>query len=206
MKQKVKLIWILILLIGFSCNLRASDNLPTDSIKVSRTVNGFYDWYFSSIKEKKYSDFKPRFVESKNGMTTLDYTKYLEKLKIHGFSDSLIYKERQSYSDCNENLGKVKYADFQKTTFTDLDEYEQANCDFGNYYRWSGGQEPIDGIRITDVKFITIDKVYVSIDYFEFVSKENEKHYWGKNGLILIKQNNDWFIDKIDSWERIINE
>ena len=201
MKQTVKPIWILILFIGFSSNLRASDNSSADSIKVAQIINGFYDWYLTSIKEKKYSDFKPKFVESKNGMTTLDYTKYLDNLKEHRFSDSLINKERQSYSDCIENLGKVKYSDFQKTTFTDLDEYEQANCDFGNYYRWTGGQEPIEGIRIIDVKFISTDKAYVTIDYFEFNSDENKKYYWGKNGLTLIKIDSDWFIDKIDSWK-----
>jgi len=199
MKQTVKPIWILILFIGFSSNLKASDNITDDSIKVTQIVNGFYDWYLTSIKEKKYSDFKPKFVESKNGMTTLDCTKYLDNLKVHRFSNSLINKERQSYSDCVENLGKVKYSDFQKTTFTDLDEYEQANCDFGNYYRWTGGQEPIDGIRITNVKFISTGKAYVTIDYFEFNSDENKKYYWGKNGLTLIKIDSDWFIDKIDS-------
>ena len=201
MKQTVKTIWILILFIGFSSNLRASDNNNADSIKVAQIVNSFYDWYLTSIKEKKYSDFKPKFTESKNGMTTLDYTKYLDNLKMLGFSDSLINKERQSYSDCIENLGKVKFSDFQRTTFTDLDEYEQANCDYGNYYRWTGGHEPIDGIRIIDVKFISTDKACVTIDYFEFNSDENKKYYWGKNGLTLIKIDSDWFIDKIDSWK-----
>ena len=187
MKQTVKPIWILILFIGFSNNLRASDNSSSDSIKVAQIINGFYDWYLTSIKEKKHSDFKPTFVESKNGMTTLDFTKYLDNLKEHRFSDSLISKERQSYSCCIENLGKVKFTDFQKITFTDLDEYEQANCDFGNYYRWTGGQESIDGIRVVDVKFISSDKIYVVIDYFEFNSVVNRKYYWGKNGLTLIK-------------------
>lgn len=197
--QIVKPIWILILLIGFSSNLKASDNLKADSIKITQIVIGFYDWYLTSIKEKKYSDFKPRFVESKNGMTTLDYSAYLDKLKIHRFSDTLILKEKQSYSDCIVNLSKVKYADFQKTSFTDLDEYEQTNCDFGNYYRWTGGQEPIDGIRIIDIKFISTDIASVSIVYFEINANENEK-YWGKNNLTLIKTGGDWFIDKIDSW------
>ncbi|WP_341225238.1 hypothetical protein [uncultured Arcticibacterium sp.] len=201
MKQIVKLIWILILVIGFSSNLKASDKLNMDSVKIKQVVNGFYDWYLTSIKEKKYSEFKPKFVESKNGMTTLDYTKYLDNLKTHGFSDSLINIERQSYSDCIENLAKVKYSDFQKTTFTDLDEYEQTNCDFGNYYRWTGGQERINGIRIIDIKYISTDKTYVTIDYFEFNSEENKKYYWGKNGLILKLVNKKWEIDQIDSWK-----
>jgi hypothetical protein len=201
MKQTVYSIWILLLLIGVSNNLRASDNLNPDSIKIVHTVNGFYNWYLTSVKEKRYSDFKPRFVESKNGMTTLDYSIYVDSLKKHGFSDSLIIKEKQSYSDCIESLRNVKYVDFQKTIFTDLDEYEQTNCDFGNYYRWTGGQEPIDGIRIINIKFLSIDKAVVSIDYFETNNKENKRYYWGLNNLTLIKIDNDWFIDKVDSWK-----
>ena len=171
-----------------------------NTIKISYDVNGFYEWYLTSIKEKKYSDFEPKLVESKNGKTTLDYTKYLDNLKTQGFSDSLLMKEKLSYSECIENLEKVKISDFEKTIFIDLDEYEQTNCDFGNYYRWTGGQEPIDGIRIIDIKFISPDNALVTIDYFEINSKENKKYYWGKNGLTLIKQNNDWLIDNVDSW------
>jgi hypothetical protein len=202
MKQIVKSLWIPILIIGFSNSLGATDNLRPDSIKISQTVNGFYDWYLTSVKGKKYSDFKPRIIEAKNGMTTLDYSAYLENLKKYGFSNSLIIKERLSYSECIDNLEKVKYTDFQKTIFTDLDEYEYANCDFGNYYRWTGGQEPIDGIRITDIKFLSSDKALVSIDYFEIDSKENKKTYWGSNSLTLIKIDSEWLIDKIESWEK----
>lgn len=201
MRQICKLILILIVLIGFSNNLRASDNSRTDSIKVAQIVNGFYDWYLTAIKEKNYSEYKPRFIETKKGMTSLDLSEYIEDLTANGFSDSLILKEKQSYSNCIENLGKVKYSDFQKATFTDLDEYEKANCDFGNYYRWIGGQEPIEGIRINDIKFISLDLVLVSIEYLEVDTKDNKKHYWGKNCLTLKRLNNDWYIDQIDSWK-----
>jgi hypothetical protein len=200
MRHLTKLIIILIVLIGFSINSRASDDLKADSIKVIQIVEGFYNWYLTAIKEKVYSDYKPKFVESENGMTTLDYSKYIENLTKYRFSDSLIIKEKQSFSDCIENLGIVKFTDFQKTTFVDLDEYEQANCDFGNYYRWIGGQEPIDGIRIKRVKFISTDVALVSIDYFEIKSEERKKHFWGKNSLILKRFYNEWYIDKIDSW------
>lgn len=201
MRQTVKTIWILTLLIGFSSNLRASDVFAADSIKVAQIVNGFYDWYSTSIKGKKYSDYKPRFVESKNGMTTLDCSTYLENLKTYGFSDSLIIKERLSYSQCIENLEKVKFSDFEKTIYTDLDEYEQANCDFGNYYRWTGGQEPIDGIRIVKITFFSTDEALVSIDYYLTNTKENNRYYWGKNRLTLKLINKNWKIDKIDSWK-----
>lgn len=201
MKQTVKSIWILTLLIGFSSNLRASDDFAADSIKVAQIVNGFYDWYSTSIKGKKYSDYKPRFVESKNGMTTLDCSTYLENLKAYGFSDSLIIKERLSYSQCIENLEKVKFSDFEKTIYTDLDEYEQANCDFGNYYRWTGGQEPIDGIRIKTIEILRNKVAIVSIEYYEFDSTKNIKHYWGNNILTLKMTENNWLIDKVDSFK-----
>ncbi len=198
MKQLSKLIWILIIFIGFSKNLSASDILKTDSIKVVQIVNEFYDWYIRAIKNNNNTDYKPRFIESENGMTTLDFSKYIENLKTYGFSDSLILREKKSYSECIENLEKVKFSDFENTIFIDLDEYEQANCDFGNYYRWTGGQEPIDGIRIKDVKLISEGFVWVSIDYF-VVDSKNTRHYLGKNSLILKKLNNDWQINSVDS-------
>nr|WP_321406448.1 hypothetical protein [uncultured Carboxylicivirga sp.] len=201
MKQLVNSISILILFIVISNDLIASKDQESDSIKITKTVNEFYNWYLTSIKEKKYSAFKPKFVESKNGMTTLDYSEYFNNLKIHKFSDSLIKREKQSYCECIENLGKVKYTEFQKTIFTDLDEYQQTKCDFGNYYRWTGGQEPIDGIRINEIKFISNNSVLVIINYFETDTNEDKRYHWGENHLTLIKLDNEWFIDQIDSWK-----
>jgi hypothetical protein len=201
MKQVIKWIWISVFLIGLSNSLSASNYLKTDSIKISQVVNGFYDWYLTSIQQKKYLFFNPIFIEAVNGMTTLDYTQYLENLKTHGFSELLINKEKQSYLGCIENLGKVKYSDFQKTIFTDLDEYEQTNCDFGNYYRWTGGQEPIDGIRIKTIEILSNEEAVVSIDYYEFDSTKNIKHYWGRNTLTMKKIKDNWLIENIDSFE-----
>jgi hypothetical protein len=174
MKQPGRLKWILICLIGLSYNLSASDNPVADSVKVAQVANGFYNWYLAAIKEKSYPEFQPVFVETKGGMTILDFARYIENLKAHGFSDSLILKEKQSYSVCIENLEKVKYSEFKKTAFTDLDESEQASCDFGNYYRWIGGQEPVDGIRITDIKFTSENYALVSIDYFDNDDKSDK--------------------------------
>jgi len=199
MKQTIKSILIFILLVGFSNYLGASDVLTSDSLKIAHIVNEFYDWYLTSIKEKKYSDYMPVFVESKIGMTTLDYAVYLNNLKLHRFSDSLINKERQSYDDCSGNLEKVKFDDFQKSCFTDLDEYEQINCDFTNFYRWIGGQEPIDGIKIIEIRFLATDTSLVSINYFELHSKENQNDGCRTNNLTLIRIGSNWFIDNIDS-------
>ncbi|MFB6319042.1 hypothetical protein [Saccharicrinis sp. FJH54] len=203
MRQTIKSIWVLIFLLLFSNKLSASDFMKNDSLKVAEIVNEFYEWYITAIKEKNYSEFGPKFIENKNGMTTLEFSTYLKNLKTKAFSDSLILKEKQSYQVCIRNLEKVKYSDFQKTSFTDLDEFEQAHCDFGNYYRWIGGQEPIDGIRIKKTTFQSTDLVIVKIDYFEYSKEKNEKYFWGENRLTLKKLRNHWFIYRIDSWKNI---
>lgn len=57
----------------------------------------FYDWYLSAIREKGYSEYKPRFVKTKNGMTTLDFSNYFKCLKDHGFTDLLISIEKKQH-------------------------------------------------------------------------------------------------------------
>lgn len=200
MNRITKLI-ILLSALMFTNNSKASNDIKTDTIKLVQTVNDFYDWYISVIKGKNCADFMPRFVETENGMTSLDFSKYIENLKAYGFSDSLIIKEKKSYSNCIENLRTIKFSDFKKTVFTSLDEYEQANCDFGNCYRWIGSQEPRDGIRIQNIQFIATDTALVSIEYFDFdYTDSNIKYYGGENSLIMKKINNDWYIDKVDSF------
>ena len=90
----------------FADNSKAND-IKTDSIKIVQIVNEFYDWYISAIKEGNCADFNPIFVESEDGMTTLDLSKYIENLKTYKFSDSLITKEKESYSKCIENLKTI---------------------------------------------------------------------------------------------------
>ena len=202
MNRITKLIILLSVLL-FANNSKASD-IKTDLTKIIQYVNEFYDWYVSSINKKGYVDYMPRFAEVENGMTTLDFSKYIENLRKYRFSDSLIIKEKESYLKCIENLKTIKFSDFGKTIFTDLDEYEEACCDFGNRYRWIGGQEPVDGMRIQDIQFISTDTVLVSIEYswLSFDEDLNTEYiyYGGGNKLIVIKQNNDWYIDKIDSF------
>ena len=202
MNRITKLIIFLCVLV-FANNSKANDN-KTDLTKIIQSVNEFYDWYISAINKRGYVDYMPRFAETENGMTTLDFSKYIEDLRKYRFSDSLIIKEKESYLKCIENLQTVKFSDFGKTIFTDLDEYEEACCDFGNRYRWIGGQEPVDGMRIQDIQFISTDTVLVSIEYSWLGFDEDlnaEYIYYGSgNKLIVIKQNNDWYIDKVDSF------
>jgi len=198
--SKIKLT-LLIFVIGFAWNLRASNSGNLDSLKITQIVNDFYEWYIKAIKEKQYPEYKPIFIESENGMTTLDYSKYIENLSKLNFSDSLIFREKQSYEECIRNLKNVKYKDFQKTVFTNIDDYEQVDCDFFNYNRWIGGQESIDGIRITKIDFKTKNCALISIEYYELDPMVNEKFFWGRNTLTMIRLNQKWLIDNIDSWK-----
>ena len=164
-----------------------------DSTIISNIVNDFYDWYLISIKEKKNVEFQPQFIENDKGMTTLDFTKYIENLKKYHFSDSLINAEVQSYQKCISHLEKTKYSEFE--SWTDLDDFESTNCDFGNYYRWASGQEPIDGIiihQITNEGFFTL----VKLKCYE-TGSNGERYYWGNKKVKLKNQNNEWFISSI---------
>jgi hypothetical protein len=183
-------IFIILSLIGFLKNMQSQSN--SDSINVCTTVNNFFNWYITSIKNNKTSEYQPQFIENEKGMTTLDLFRYIVNLKTMHFSDSLLNIEMNSYQKCIENLGKVKFIDF-KNRFDDLDDFEEIGCDFSNYYRWTGGQEPIDGIRIKEVKMKNANKATVTIEYF-YVETSGTNYYWSNNQVILRKCNNYWEI------------
>lgn len=169
----------------------------TDSIQVCKITNNFFDWYINAISGKVESVFQPRFIESTDGMTTLDFKEYFENLKKHNFSDKLIEKEKDSYNDCLENIEIIKYSDF-KTQFTDLDQFENIGCDFENYYRWTGGQEPIQGIRIKKVLKKSKNRIIVIVEYFFDNGGSYGLTYWGNNNISFQRINGDWKIDNID--------
>ena len=198
MKYKIGIIFIG-LTFSLTSKLAAHNFTISDSLTICKTVSDFYGWYIDAIKQKKYSEFQPTFVETKNGMTTLNFTEYFNNLAKYEFSDSLIIKERVSYQQCIDELGKVKYSDFE-TNFTDLDDFENIECGFSNYYRWTGGQEPIDGIRIKTLRFNDSDSATVIIEYYDHNSEDNKQHYWGRNMVSLIKTKDIWKIDNI-SWK-----
>lgn len=169
----------------------------TDSIQVCKITNDFFDWYISAISGKVKSDFQPRFIENTDGMITLDFKEYFENLKKHNFSDELIKKEKDSYNDCIENIETVKYSDF-KTQFTDLDQFENIGCDFENYYRWTGGQEPIQGVRIKTVTKESENMAIVIVEYFFDNGENYGLTYWGNNKISFRRIKGDWKIDSID--------
>lgn len=192
----------LLLIFIFSNPLRASDSQNSDSLKISHIVSDFYSWYLNAINNEKHSEYMPRFVENESGMTTIAYSNYIRSLKKYHLSDSLVMKEIKSYQDCIRNLKNVKYSDFGKSIFIDLDEFERAQCDFGNYYRWTGGQDLIGGIRIKNIQYINAEKALVTIDYYD-INSQNSNKFFGENKVELIKRKKQWYIDSVDSWNLI---
>jgi hypothetical protein len=169
-----------------------------DSIIISNIVYDFYKWYIESIKDRKYQEFQPKFVEDKKGMTTLDCSNYLQNLERLNFSDSLIIREKNSYKPCINNLAQIQFSVF-RSEWTDLDNFEESGCDFSNYYRWIGGLGPIDGISIIKIDFKKLNIATVQIGYFSF-GANNSKDSWGSNVVELIKLGKNWKINKILSW------
>jgi hypothetical protein len=182
--------------IGLLLESIPSSQMDSDSVKVEKIVNNFFNWYIGVIKTNNSVEFMPQFIESDQGMTTLDFSKYLENLRKYQFSDSLIESEKLTYQECISHLEKVKYSDF-KTLWTDLDDFESTNCDFTNSYRWTGGMEPIDCVRIVDLKLNSNQTGLVQLKFCGIDSNDKE-YFWGKKSVILEKQNGNWKIMKID--------
>lgn len=173
-----------------------SSQIDSDSVKIEKIVNNFFSWYIGVTKTNNGSEFIPQFVENEKGMTTLEFSKYLENLRKYHFSNSFIEVEKLTYQECISHLEKVRYSDF-KTSWTDLDDFESTNCDFANSYRWTGGMEPIDCVKIVDLKFNSNQTGLVQLKFCGFDSNGKE-YFWGKKIVILEKQNGNWKITKID--------
>jgi hypothetical protein len=179
-------------------SLNAQNVNQTDSVTVSQIISGFYSWYINSIKDHKNLDYQPEFIENKEGNTTLYLDNYIKNLKKFEFSDSIIQNEIISYQDCINKLVTVKFSDFKKVVFVDLDEFEQFKCDFSNYYRWIGGQEICDGIKINDLKFLSDKKCVVRIKKYTLTS--DKVYYWWSHTIKVIctKTHNGWKINAIE--------
>jgi hypothetical protein len=191
---------LLIIYIGLTLPLIVSGQInKSDLLEIKKCVTQFYNWYVAAINDKRYKEFRPVFSEDTNGMATLNLSVYLNNLEKLGFSDSLIQLEKLSYNPCIENLAQLKYPEF-KSKWTDLDDFEQHSCDFGNYYRWIGGMEPIDGIRVTKIEFPNQGYANVNIEYYTY-GGNNNKDFWGGNVIELIKIKYHWQINKIQSWK-----
>ena len=196
--MNIRILTFIISQVFLNTTLFSQELNKADSLEICRITQEFYNWYANSIKSKNYSALKPEFIESKNGMTTLEFNEYFDNLREHHFSEELIENEKKTYCDCLENLEKIKYQEF-KEKFVDLDAFENVKCDFGNYHRWIGGQEPIDGIRIKNLEETPNSNVNVTIVYFTDNGVKYGISYWGKNIVTLKKMNKTWKIVDINS-------
>ena len=52
-----------------------------DSIAITQLSSSFFDWYISSAKSRKQAEYNPVEVQDKNGMTTLDFSRYMENFR-----------------------------------------------------------------------------------------------------------------------------
>src|ERR1035437_2401620 len=70
------------------------ENQAKDSVLITNISKSFFNWYISNAKERRYTEFNPTAIKDKDGMTTLDFTKYFTNLISLSFSDSLLATEK----------------------------------------------------------------------------------------------------------------
>jgi hypothetical protein len=165
-----------------------------DSLSVIRIVNDFYEWYIYSTRKEQNAENRPIFIVKKNESVRLEFSKYLQNLKKYNFSDSLISNEILDYKNCEENLMKITKEEF--AGFDDICDFENIDCAFDNSYKWIGGQEMCDGIRINSIEFSDSKNCIIEIEYYSI--NGNEMSFWGNNTRIfLLKINGDWKINDV---------
>ena len=169
-----------------------------DSIEVVSKFNDFYNWYFNSLIDWKNSDYKPKFDKDSNGMATLIFDKYVANLTKYHFSDSLIKKEINSYKTCLDNLQKMTFEEFNQ--LDDIDDLENIDCNFSNYFRWVGDNlEYPKNVMIIDI--VQFDNITIKVhgSFFDFLDNGNEKYFWGYGPIMTFKLINDkWKINNIE--------
>jgi len=179
---------------GQSSNKQASS--LQDSIAVKKIVETFYQWYAELIKDEKIgTEFNPRFVKAKNGMTSLDFSKYIDGLRNNHFTEGYIKRKIKDYDPCINNLAKIKYETL--LGFEDLDQFEEIKCDFSNVYEWIADMEPHDGAELTRV--ISTEKGLIGTIQFYNINTDGKKSIWDhKNATIIFRlESNEWRIDNI---------
>jgi len=194
MKKIIAIFTITLILISLTSCAQSTNN---DKEEAKNTVENFFEWYLEVVSKGLSEEFQPQFQEDINGQVTLKMDKYIDNLRKYHFSEMLITNEIKSYKTCIDNLKRVKYSYFENE-WTDLDQFEAADCDYGNYYRWTGGQEPINAIQVTKVTRIEDGIYQVEIVYDEYDSSKDEHHLWGNNTITLKKESDVWCINSIN--------
>ncbi len=161
-----------------------------DSIDIKTQIEGFYSWYIEIIRDHKLNkDFNPSFVKRDDGMTTLDFTKYKDGLRRYKFTEDFIQRKISDYKSCTDKLNEIPFDKFSQ--FTDLDDFESIDCDFGNRYEWTGGMEPKDRAELVSLKFI--DKATINAQ-LNFVSSDRPD---GTAMVTLRKHKKEWLVDNL---------
>lgn len=161
-----------------------------DSIEIKKQIEGFYSWYIDMIKTNKLDDFNPSFVKRSDGMTTLDFKKYRDGLKRHKFTDDFIERKIKDYKECADNLANISFEKFSQ--YTDLDDFENIMCDFGNRYEWIGGQEPKDKANLSSLKVVDKKTIVGKIDFTSYSRPD------GDATVTFKRVGNDWMIDNLE--------
>ncbi len=160
-----------------------------DSVDIKNQIEGFYSWYIDMIKTKKLYDFSPRFAEQSDGMTTLDFKKYKDGLRKYKFTEEFIERKINDYKECVDNLKKIPFDKFSK--YTDLDDFENIMCDFGNRYEWTGGQESKDKADLSSLKIGDKKTIIGKIDFTSYSRPDG-------GALVTFKKvGKDWKIDNV---------
>lgn len=161
-----------------------------DSINIKTQIEGFYSWYIGIIRDHKLNkDFNPSFVKKDDGMTTLDFTKYKDGLRRYKFTEDFIQRKISDYKSCIDNLNKIPFDKFSQ--FTDLDDFVNINCDFGNTYEWTGGMEPKDTAELTSLKLIDETTIVAQLDFVSYGSPD------GSATVTLTIHKKEWLIDNL---------
>lgn len=161
--------------------------------KPEKIVLGFYDWYLSVVGNQPSEEYEPVFKADENGMATLSMEKYIQNLRKHNCSENMINKEVLSYQECFKNIRNVRYS----ALLSDFD-YDGVGCSFVNYNRWTHSQEPVDGVKVTEVKTLPDGKQMVKGRFYNFDKTTKEYLYWDWYcQVVLIQVNRSWKIDEI---------
>ncbi len=74
------------------------------------------------------------------------------------------------------SLSQIKYQDV--ITYTDLDQFEEINCDFENAYRWLRTQEAPDTTGIKSIKILDKENTVVTLMSGRYNIKNNTYSYY----------------------------
>ena len=182
---------------GVSQNVK--DVVPEkDLIAVTKVVIDFYNWYIKVVSHTIIDIYQPEFVKNKNGMSTLDFNKYIMNLKQKKFSDGFIKNIIDNYKPCFDNLKKIPYDTL--LSYDNIDSYSKINCDFFDSNQWFDGMMdcPI-GTDIIKVEYLENNRgLKVSIKFYDYKS-DSTTSYWSfpKVEVNVIKLNGNWKIDNI---------